>query len=451
MACLVMTSSASAAVKYLRQLQAPLTPLLRDLGFTRHNRIYNRIVNDGLVQVVYFWMEQFYSSYEPHSRPEHRVSVRIGIHLPCMWRIEHRDHPIPLNKPTDIAACEIQRGLHDLPRGWFTPAIPPAFPLNEDTLRHAPKIASLIVKVGVSFLNSLDSYDQIIERWVKGPSGKNETTNRHRRALVGAVIEVDRHATGEALKLFEAAREGHTHMGFLQHIDKVQSLLGLLPIAGSSTPIETSSTEPPPARARPALDEESRFLVEAHLDLLAAYGLLLNPGVQPDDLADCLDNDALHKQPFTEVLLALGAEADDEQCGPNCDRVWLLDTECIEDNGDYVAIVERLGTLTGGALQLENLTDKVDTGGVSAVIRFRHQGRDVRWRAEINDDWLDTQIIVRYDQLLESSGSDVGIYASAENYGQQVLLVGLTAGQYAAFSANSPISLSRVLTTWVNR
>ena len=82
----------------LDEVQKPLTLLLKNLGFRRRGRTYNRAVGDTLVHVVNLQMGQFpIGDYViPGIRESFygRFTVNLGVLLPAVLKLERsRDPP----------------------------------------------------------------------------------------------------------------------------------------------------------------------------------------------------------------------------------------------------------------------------------------------------------------------------------------------------------------------
>lgn len=81
----------SALAASLDTLQAGLTPLLRQAGFRKHGRAYNRTTTDGLTQVIGFQMGAFDppgTTYIPGLRENlyGRFTVNLGVYVPEVAR-----------------------------------------------------------------------------------------------------------------------------------------------------------------------------------------------------------------------------------------------------------------------------------------------------------------------------------------------------------------------------
>ena len=183
-----------------------------------------------------------------------------------------------------------------------------------------------------------------------------------------------------------------------------------------------------------------------HLGRLAELGLRPRRGVSPEDIAALIDPESFAGNPVLELLAAMGGETEDERPRRVCDQVLLLDSECIETRRDLVRIMKWLGTLTGKALAIREITAGIDTlDELSFLVSFELDGRRHNWRLEQNEDWLDPAMLQRYDALLAAEGAPVGIYEVAlEVQGQEWLLVVLAPGDDRKLAAMGQLTVQRV-------
>lgn len=152
---------------------------------------------------------------------------------------------------------------------------------------------------------------------------------------------------------------------------------------------------------------QKHMRLEDQLDILARCGISLLPGRTVDELLDSFEREQYEQEPFTLLLMMLGSEV---ETGPGAgarfsDAVWTLDTECIEDRGDYARIAKRMRALAKGDLPIEDIKDRVDLEEGVAWLSFRIDGRVERWEATVDDDWIDQTILSRFAALLASRGS----------------------------------------------
>ena len=148
--------------------------------------------------------------------------------------------------------------------------------------------------------------------------------------------------------------------------------------------------------------------LEVQLERLEQLGISLSSGATIEDLLNEMDREELESNPYLSLLIALGCEF---ETGENVwkhisNNIWYLDTECIEDNGDYVRIVERLITLSQRALKIENLSDAIDIEANEAIISFVLEGEHYSWPMEVNDDWLDINLLSKLNVFLNKLSSE---------------------------------------------
>lgn len=65
------------------------------------------------------------------------------------------------------------------------------------------------------------------------------------------------------------------------------------------------------------------------------------------------------EDPYNLLLLTLGGEVEvNDEFINSSDKIWYLDSECIEDHGDYARVIMQLENMT--KLNLNKITDYVD-------------------------------------------------------------------------------------------
>ena len=189
---------------------------------------------------------------------------------------------------------------------------------------------------------------------------------------------------------------------------------------------------------------KKRVTIEKQLETLADLGLTLNSGVGEEQLTTFEDRSALETTPYKGLIEAMGFELEEEPYTPLCDPLWMCDYERVEDHGAYVEVLQRLERMTSGTLGLTNMRDQVDLEEEVAWLEFDHQGQRVRWEFEVDDDWLDPTILIKYDDLLESSGVQVRIYSNHTDYGQVAFLGAFSPDQKTRFDRIARVKLSRL-------
>jgi len=162
---------------------------------------------------------------------------------------------------------------------------------------------------------------------------------------------------------------------------RITTLVFALLAAGCS-PVATQSAN--------SETNESQMTLEKQIDTLAALGLPLNDGITVDDLLYSCDRDSYEKEPFDTILFIFGGEVEREPWGRSiCSRVWNFDTECINDNGDYVSIVKRICDVADSSNRITNIQDSVNIESGEAWLKYEIDGTARDWTVEVNDDWVD--------------------------------------------------------------
>jgi hypothetical protein len=185
----------------------------------------------------------------------------------------------------------------------------------------------------------------------------------------------------------------------------------------------------------------NRVTIEQQVAILAEIGITVNDGVAVDDLIEFEDREKLELQPYAGLVESLGYEIERESFTPKCNRLWMCDYERIEDHGDYEAVLERLELMTDCALGLRDIKDYVDIEDDEAWVEFTYRGAIIHWDAEVDNDWLDPFIIVKYDALLKDSRSLFRIYSNHTDYGQIAFFAAFTPEQKARFDEICKIKL----------
>lgn len=140
--------------------------------------------------------------------------------------------------------------------------------------------------------------------------------------------------------------------------------------------------------------------VRQGLGQLAALGIRRRAGITDDDLLLTLEGTMDSPVDWVSLLCVLGGEVERGEFSRISDDIWHLDAECIEDNGDYVRVLERFVILAKGQLPLTELRDHVDIENEEAWVEFKLEGQTVHWDLEVSDDWLASSLYTRLQELV---------------------------------------------------
>jgi hypothetical protein len=171
----------------------------------------------------------------------------------------------------------------------------------------------------------------------------------------------------------------------------------------------TRGTKRAPAPARSAQPQSQTL--EEKLAVLEDCGLRLAAPCTVDDLLRSWSRDKYEGSGFDLVLVGLGMTEEAKPWRSHCVNLWHFDTECIEDNGDYRRIAERMVEMSQGSLSLENIKDSVDVDGGKASLAFDFRGQPISITCKVNSDWVDPDVFGKFvDLLAQSDPSKIYIY-----------------------------------------
>lgn len=176
---------------------------------------------------------------------------------------------------------------------------------------------------------------------------------------------------------------------------------------------------------------------EEQLRVFAECGIALRSDASREELLKSLGRAENEHTPWLLLACALGSELEterfDEPPRHRCDALWHFDTECIEDDGAYVRILERMAFLARPDLPIERVRDHVDVEEGEAWVEFELDGQVVRWEAEVNDDWVDATVLSRLAKLLEARNTGRR-FTYIDTGGQDCILGCATEAQRAALA-----------------
>jgi hypothetical protein len=136
------------------------------------------------------------------------------------------------------------------------------------------------------------------------------------------------------------------------------------------------------------------------------------------------------EEPGFDLVMGIAMAEERPPWRNHCVNAWHFDTECIEDNGAYCWIAERMKAMAQGALPIENIRDHVDVKGRSAWLAFDYRGQSIRINCKVKDDWVDPGLFSHFVDLLGKSDPSK-IYVFHELGGQDCILACVTRAEFA--------------------
>jgi hypothetical protein len=145
--------------------------------------------------------------------------------------------------------------------------------------------------------------------------------------------------------------------------------------------------------------------LEIQWETLASCGIRANNGIEIKDALSSWSREQYESDPFKLLLVFLGGDLEQEPYPRVSNSVWHLDTECIEGHGDYARVATRMSLLAGGQLPITDIADYVDVEEGMAWLSFHLDGKETKWEAKVDDDWIDPSILSNFVRLLDSRGA----------------------------------------------
>ncbi|MCH6190081.1 MULTISPECIES: hypothetical protein [Paenibacillus] len=149
---------------------------------------------------------------------------------------------------------------------------------------------------------------------------------------------------------------------------------------------------------------KKKIIFEDQLNKLSELGIFMSADLKKELLLEEFSRNEYEEDPYNLLLLTLGGEVEVNGEFINVsEEIWYLDTECIEDHGDYARIIIRLENMT--KLNLNNITDYVDIQNGTAWVSFEYINELIRWEMKVYDDWLDMEIFKKFNELIKTEQS----------------------------------------------
>lgn len=179
--------------------------------------------------------------------------------------------------------------------------------------------------------------------------------------------------------------------------------------------------------------------IEEKLAALARCGLKLKDQFSMADLEESWGREALDEPGWDLVLVCLGMTQEEPPWTPHCDILWHFDSECIEDDGDYIKIAKRMMEMTQGSLVFSDIEDHVDIETGEAWLHFKCHGDPIHITCEVQDDWVDLDLFSRFVELLEEyDPGKIFIHHDLGGQGQDCIIGCVTREQFASLQKLIP-------------
>jgi len=163
--------------------------------------------------------------------------------------------------------------------------------------------------------------------------------------------------------------------------------------------------------------------VEERLNGLASLGFGLAPGMTIENTVLPWGRGRIEQDP-TLLLVILGGDVEEgENAGtPRCDRLWRLDTECIEGRGAYARIARRMARMIEAEAALTAVSDRVGRREGTAWLEFALDGTPHHLDAHVRGDWVDPAVLTQLAIALERTSGAKQRFVYHQLEGQEVII-----------------------------
>ena len=183
---------------------------------------------------------------------------------------------------------------------------------------------------------------------------------------------------------------------------------------------------------------------DRQLERFYQLGFFTDPKEVKRELLFAEDKSLFENDPFRLMYIYLASGYQREPFKPLTNRCIFLDSECIEDQGIYVELMQEFIRITRGEISINNFEDFLDFDSGKASISFDHRQERICWDLRIDNDWIDMRILDNLVQLSDEINTN-GKYS--------YLLTGQTfvLGYHSKEEFNTLSSLIGKELTWLNR
>lgn len=192
-----------------------------------------------------------------------------------------------------------------------------------------------------------------------------------------------------------------------------------------------------PFRKKQSAKETPPETLEEKLEVLASCGFALNPEFSIADVLSSWDRSDFEEPGYLNTLLCLGMTQEEPPWKPWTQNLWHFDSECIEGDGSYTDLANRMVEMAEGSLPLTEIEDHVDIVEEEAWLSFKLHGKAYKIPCEVNDDWVDFNILRHFVRLLAETDPNK-IYFYCDLRGQDYLLGCTSRDNYAKLSKLLP-------------
>ena len=91
-----------------------------------------------------------------------------------------------------------------------------------------------------------------------------------------------------------------------------------------------------------------------------------------------------------------------------------------------------------------SITDHVDIEAETAWVEFDLAGSRIHWVAKVDNDWLDPDIVIKFDNLLNIHRTSFRIYSNHTDFGQSAFFACFTPTEFEKFQKLATFKLREI-------
>jgi len=213
--------------KQVDEIQSQLTPFLKDAGFRKRGRTYNRTSTDGLISVINFQMGAFDppgTTYIPGLRENlyGSFTINLGIYIPEVFEVQVGSE-VKNFVQNDQCCIRVRLGAIGQERQdiWWLANVSDKL-IND--------LRNRLAMNALPFLQRFESRETIIRDW-PDYYHKYKISSSSPPNIVLAIILVSQGRTEDAKLLLEKQIRQSQHTGHIEYVRSLAIRLGLEPLS----------------------------------------------------------------------------------------------------------------------------------------------------------------------------------------------------------------------------
>jgi hypothetical protein len=154
----------------------------------------------------------------------------------------------------------------------------------------------------------------------------------------------------------------------------------------------------------PAASVTRRVPFDEQIAVLNDCGIAID-GEVAGQLLERAAKETFEDDPYRSILMVRSEIAEESVAGFTALSFFYLDTECIETDGDYASLAQRMTSISDGTLVATALADSFDTRRGVATLSGTVNASQISWQFPLRDDYVPDKFFESCQELLKSTGT----------------------------------------------